>query len=168
MGAIQQAFNQSLGVLALAASPLAKEKVGIAGAEKEAKKAAKEVYGGTYDLTSEAVKTPEGKWELSTTKFEGSPTEAIQQEGLANPSQPKLVMERGLSTAEEAYRRNPSKANLIRLESMREEQASFSSARSMQKKQAQYRDQSENIKKVKQMQETVRQARYKIKGKETQ
>lgn len=169
MGAIQSAFNQALGAAAIAVGPMASEQRGIIRAEKTAKATEQEVFNGEYTTIKENKQDPTKPIFGTVT---GSPSEVADLEGLDVGSllyqnQPKLVMERGLAAAEEAYKRNPSKENLVRLDSMRDEMAAFRSVRAVQGRQSQYRDQSDNIKKVKQMQETVKQARYKIKGKET-
>ena len=157
MGAIQQAFNQGLYSISIAAGPVIREQHAINTAQSEAIKAAKTVQSSEYTTIDPKTKTV-GTHVAGASEVPGTP--GLTDEAITAA---KINIQRGLETAKTAYRLNPSKQNLNRLIDMRTELATFRSAQAVDSRKSQYQDQSANVKKVKQMQDTVRQARYTIK-----
>ena len=150
MGKIQQAFNQALGIGAIALGPAISEKTSAA-------KKAKAEIAETQRIESVAKEAEATVTESSYKRFgkediHGGAIEMIGDKDLIEPELPMINIERYEETARAAFDRNPSEANRRKYAAAKEhaalarkitiENAAKEAAESVAESREQYKDQT--------------------------
>lgn len=147
MGAIQEAFNQGLAISALAFSPEVARRNNIRTTEKIADQAEDQAKYTSYKRFLEKP-------------ISGHALDVLGDEGLLNPDEPLIVIDRYAETAKTAYETNPTAKNRYRYaqstewqkiakditeESLRREEMANKAADKVAAAREQYKDQIEML-----------------------